>query len=734
MRHFFIILLILFCANYSLKAWDHNILINTKNTSLLLAADEGGELRFAYYGDKINSKQINQIHDAWIGLNRPAYPAFGSESNRLSALQIVHSDGNLSLDLVVDDIEVGQNNKNEVTTIKLKDKVYPFEVKIKYEAHYDQDVIETWTEIKHNEKRSIIMKRFDSGFMPIRIGNVWISHLHGNWISETSVTTEMLTPGMKEIKNIDGARNAQGDHPEIMFSLDGLPKENSGRIIGAALCWSGNYKLRIDTDNNFTHNFFAGINDEISEYKLDPKKIFSTPKLAFTYTQEGLGGASRNFHRWARSGMIHAGEKLRDIVLNSWEGAYFDIDEEKMHQMMKDFASMGGELFVMDDGWFGDKYPRDNDHGSLGDWVVNKRKLPNGIEGLITEAKKQGLKFGIWIEPESMNSLSELYEKHPEWAIQIPNRPARYGRGGSQLLLDLSNPEVQDFVFSIVDDLMTKHHEIAYIKWDANASLMNYGSTYLPADKQSHLYIDYHLGLQKVIERIRSKYPDLVMQACGGGGGRTSYGIMPGFDEFWVSDNTDALQRIFIQWGTSYFYPSMAMAQHVSASPNHQTGRMIPIKYRFDVAMTGRLGMEIQPKDMTDSEKEFAKQAISTYKQIRPVIQFGDLYRLISPYDKCGVSSLMYCTPQKNRAVFFAYKMEHFAFQAIPRFRMAGLDPDKYYRIQELNVPSGENPCHLNNKIISGRILLNTGIEITLDKEYSSRVLELVEINRSEVE
>lgn len=230
------------------------------------------------------------------------------------------------------------------------------------------------------------------------------------------------------------------------------------------------------------------------------------------------------------------------------------------------------------------------------------------------------------------------------------------------------------------------------------------------------------------MERIRAKYPDVVIQACGSGGGRVSYGVMPYFDEFWVSDNTDALQRLFIQWGTSYFYPSIAMAQHVSASPNHQTGRVVPLKFRFDVAMTGRLGMEIQPKNMTDEEKEFSKKAIAAYKSIRPVIQYGDLYRLISPYDRKGVTSLMYTTEDKSRAVFFVYKMEQFVNQILPRIRMAGLDPKKNYKIRELNVALGAAPCFLNDCVFSGALLMNTGIEVQLEREYASWVLELTEV------
>lgn len=713
-------------ASSPLYAWEKDVLVSTSNTSLLLSAPEGGELQIAYYGDKIKPAEIAQVYQAGLAMNRPAYPVFGIECMNEAALLVQHPDGNMSLDMAVTDVATQTNGDAELTIVTMKDKVYPFTVKVNYKAYKNSDIIETWTEISHEEKKPVVLKQFDSGYLPIRMGDVWISHLHGAWADEGKVTAEALTPGMKVIKNKDGVRNSQNDHAEVMFSLDGKPQENAGRVIGAALCWSGNYKLRIDTDNNRLHQFFAGINEEASEYKLAPKETFVTPELALTYSNEGLSGASRNFHHWALNGKLHNGKAQRDILLNSWEGVYFDVNEAGMDQMMDDIASMGGELFVMDDGWFGEKYPRKNDHSSLGDWGVDKNKLPNGVGGLVQAAKKHGVKFGIWIEPEMTNTVSELYEKHPDWIICQKNRQPRTGRGGTQLVLDVSNPKVQDFIFGVVDNLMTENPEIAYIKWDANMTLANYGSSYLTADKQSHLYIDFHRGLRKVLERIRAKYPDLVMQACASGGGRATYGLLPYFDEFWVSDDTDALQRVYMQWGTSYFFPAAAMASHVSAAPNHQTGRIIPIKFRFDVAMTGRLGMEIQPKNMTDAEKEFSKKAIENYKSIRPVVQQGDLYRLISPYDKKGVASLMYCTPGKDRAVFFAYKMEHFYNQSLPRFRMAGLKADKLYKITELNV-SGQ-PIELSGKAISGAILMNEGVELPLWGEYSSRVLELTEV------
>lgn len=729
-KHFVLLLLGFLSVATMLRAQENNLLISTDHSSLILNAEKGKQLRFLYYGERIGQEQISQMLDAGIATNYPAYPAFGTSTFELAALQAVQADGCQTLDLIVDRVDTVEEKDATLTTITLKDRLYPFTVALNYRVLTHLDLIETWAEYTNNAKKAVVLKRFDSAHFAIRRGDVWISTLHGQWGAEAQLVSEPLLSGMKVIKNMDGVRNGLGDRPEVMFSLDGKPQENSGRVIGAVLCWAGRSKIRIDMDDitgSNVYRVFAGMNEEASEYKLEAKEHFVTPRLALTYSTEGVGGASRNFHRWARAGKVHGCDKPRDILLNSWEGVYLDIKEPEMGQMMSDIASMGGELFVMDDGWFGDKYRRIKDNSSLGDWVVDTKKLPHGIKGLTDTARKYGIKFGIWIEPEFTNTTSELIEKHPDWVLQSGKRELQCGRGGTQVALDLCNPAVQNFVFNLVDTLLTNYPDIAYIKWDANGEIKNFGSTYLPQDKQSHIYIDYHRGLLNVLERIRAKYPDVVIQACGSGGGRVSYGVMPYFDEFWVSDDTDALQRLFIQWGTSYFYPSIAMAQHVSASPNHQTGHVLPIKFRFDVAMTGRLGMEMQPSKMSEAEREFSKRAIATYKEIRPVIQNGDQYRLISPYDRKGVASLMYVSPDKSRAVFFAYKMEHFMCQLLPRVRMAGLDPDKSYHLRELNVPSGSKPCRMDGKTFTGAFLMNVGFELDLGHEYASRVFELTE-------
>lgn len=711
----------------SLFAQDY--LVSTPNTSLLIKATPGETVKIQYYGSKIENSDIQGIYDAGMVFNADSYPAFGLQTMGEKAIAATQPDGNMSLDLKIEQVKQYPTKDGEVTEILLKDKVYPFEIKQYYKAYQGTDIISTWIEIMNNGKKSVTLYRFVSAYLPVQRGDNWLTHFHGHWGAENMLEEEKLTNGQKVISNKDGMVNTETDNPSFMLSIDGKPQEEYGHILGGTLAWTGNYLLKMDITNTKL-NIIAGINEENSHYKLEPKETFKTPEFAMTYSTSGKGGVSRAFHRWARMYKLSHGNVERDILLNSWEGVYFKVNQEGMDQMMKSFSALGGELFVMDDGWFGNKYSRDRGDSSLGDWTVNKKKLPLGIEGLIASAKKHKIKFGLWIEPEMSNTKSELFEKHPEWILQCKNRPLSTGRGGTQIVLDLTNPEVQDFVFSVIDNLMTHYPEIAYMKWDANSCMLDYGSPYLPKEKQSHLYIEYHRGLNNVLERIRAKYPQLILQACAGGGGRINYGILPYFDEFWTSDDTDALQRVYLQWGVSCFYPAIAMAAHVSADKNHQTGRYLPLKFRFDVAMSGRLGMEMQPEDMTEADKEFTQRAIQAYKGIRPIVQFGDLYRLISPYENKGVASLMYVVPEKDRAVFYAYKMNHFINMTIPNVKMNGLDPQKKYQLIDLTPLSKNKPCSLHNKIISGKILMEKGIALQtlLKNEYSSIALELQEV------
>jgi alpha-galactosidase len=430
---------------------------------------------------------------------------------------------------------------------------------------------------------------------------------------------------------------------------------------------------------------------------------------------------SRNFHDWARRHALAHGDRLNPVLLNSWEGAYFTFDEKTLTGMIDAAADFGIEMFVLDDGWFGNKYPRDNDKAGLGDWQVNVKKLPRGVGYLANYAVNKGIRFGIWIEPEMVNPKSELAEKHPDWVVKSGKREMPTMR--NQWLLDLTNPAVQDFVVKTFDEVIALSPNISYIKWDANRHVENVGSDYLPADRQTHFWYDYVQGLYSAYERVRAKYPDIEIQLCASGGGRLDFGALKYHDEFWASDNTNALDRVFIQYGTNMIYPAQATASHVSASPNHQTGMTIPLKFRFDVAMSGRLGMELQPKDINGDDYEFAKQAIRDYKLIRPIVQMGDLYRLASPYDENGYASLMYISKDKEQSVFFAYSLKYHSRTSYFATKLKGLNLAKQYKITELNKSAGRSSFYGDGKTFSGEYLMNVGLSLRIIKPFESIAL-----------
>ena len=660
--------------------------------------------------------------DTELWRERMEYPAFDGRTFENVSLK-----ADVPLNLRTKDVRV-QGQQAEIT---LADEVSVMEVRLIYRVFEDCDVIQKHARLTANAP--IRLTRMDSGacLLPHE-AKPWTAHyVVGAWAGEFRRRTAKLEEGELRLQSV---RGMSGPHMNPFLIAANSEDEETGEAYGVALGWSGCWQITASSTVFGNHRITAGLNDADLVCPMGRGECFETPPMVLCMSAEGMGALSRRMHDFERN-HLKPNRPPRRVLYNSWEATQFDVRADAQMRLAERAARMGVELFVVDDGWFGDKYPRNKDNSSLGDWMVDARKLPRGIEGLIADANKHGIKFGIWIEPEMANTTSELYEKHPEWVLKAPNREIVLGRGGTQVVLDLSNSEVQDFIFGIVDNLMTTYPEIDYIKWDANMSILNHGSQYLPSDQQSHMYIEYHEGFKKVCERIRAKYPDLTLQACASGGGRANYGVMPYFDEFWVSDNTDALQRIYMQWGTSYFFPAIAMASHISAAPNHQTFRVIPLKYRIDVAMSGRLGMEIQPKNMTEEEKTLCRKAIADYKTIRPVVQFGDIYRLVSPYDRLGVASLMYTSPEKDKAVFYWWKTEHFVNQHLPRVKMNGLSPDKKYRVCELNRIDNE-PLAFEGKAFTGEYLMANGLEIPYNhivdyhkqNDYSSRVLYLEEV------
>ena len=730
MKHIFrwILCLLVLLPSLGFSATDQLIQIKTQNTVMVIQSSPNKDLRFLYWGDQLNAG------DSFTqGLNAQgeisAYPAYGGRVNINPALKLTHIDGLLTTELGFQSVEHKSldNNVSE-TIIKMKDLLYDFVVNIHYTAYFDQDVITQYVTLENNEKGQVAVEQVASSFLPIYANQYYLTHFYGSWAHEFMMEEEQLTHGIKKIESLKGVRTTQTDNPSFLLALNHKAQENEGEVYGGALAWSGNYTLSFQEDPSGRMNIVSGINPFASTIKLEKGETFATPKMILSYSDCGKGQISRNFHNWAREyGMTH-GSELNPTVLNSWEGVYFSFDEKSIKGLIDDAASMGVEMFVLDDGWFGNKYPRNNDKAGLGDWQVNHKKLPKGIGDLADYAVNKGVKFGIWIEPEMVNPKSELAENHPDWIVQSGKREKYQQR--NQWLLDLSNPKVQDYVYSVFDEVMKMSSNISYIKWDANRHVDNVGSTYLPADKQTHFWYDYTQGLYSVYQRIRENYPDVIIQDCSSGGGRVDFGAMKYHDEFWASDNTNALDRIFIQYGTNTFFPAMATASHVSTAPNHQTGMVLPLKFRFDVASTGRLGMELQPKDIPAQELPFAKAALKTYKEIlRPIVMKGDLYRLISPYDNDGSwYSILYVSKDKKESAYFTYNLKTQGRETHLCSKLRGLDPNKTYRIEELN-KAKRGYFAGDGKTFTGDYLMKVGIPINFYFPYESCVLHLVAVN-----
>jgi alpha-galactosidase len=689
------------------------ITVSTARSALRLAVAPDGRLYELGYG---SAGRVANVPSRTPAREDEFQPPSGNGFISEPALQVVHADGNTSTDLVYQSHETAQESPGvTVTRILLKDRYYPFYVTLGLRAFRDEDVIEQWMEVRHTEAKPVVLARFASSAPVLKADSYYLTQLQGDYAREAELVEERLTPGIKVLDSKLGVRADQMRNPSFILSLDGPAKEEEGEALGGSLEWSGSFQLAFEVDWEKRLRVLAGINPFASEYRLKPDTVFRTPGMLWTWSDAGKGQVSRNLHRWARRYAIRDGDEPRPILLNNWEATYFDFDEQKIVSLFDGAKELGVDLFLLDDGWFGNKYPRNNDRAGLGDWEVNRAKLPHGLGYLAQQAKAREIGFGIWIEPEMVNPKSELFEKHPEWAIQQPHRELQFGR--NQLVLDLSRPAVRDFVWGALDRTLGTPG-VGYVKWDANRYLTQPGSTYLGPEHQQELTIDYQWALYDIMRKMATKYPDIVAMLCSGGSGRVDYGSLRYFDTFWPSDNTDPLQRIYIQWGFSQVFPAIATSNHVTDKGNR------PVKFALDVAMTGALGVDRDVSKMTPEERAAVKAGIEVYRdRVRDVVMQGDLYRLESPYGHRR-AALDYVSSDRDRAVLFVYQLGETALGPVkPR----GLDPAKRYRVRELNLPAGaRSRVRLNNQLVDGATLMQEGIPSPLQHAVESSVIELV--------
>ena len=623
------------------------------------------------------------------------YLAFGQlipqeqrEIVKYGGLQAIHADGAVTLRLKetkrTDVKEAGARH----VVMTLRDEYYPLEIVRHVRQWDDCAAVETWAEVRHDEPAPVKLLKMDSvaAAVPVKAETVKVLSLTGRWAWEANVSEAPVANGqIVQLCSKAGTRDAWESNAGMMVSFGSDVTETSGKVLGVALEWTGATERSVRRDwNGATTEIFAGVGLPTGPYTLDPGVAIELPRAILVWSEKGRGEVSRQYHRWARNHLMPHGRELHPVLLNSWEGSYFSFTEKTLTDMMDGVKEMGGEMFVLDDGWFGwGEYARDQknkDRVGLGDWSVNPEKLPRGRGGLADEANRRGLKFGLWVEPEMTNVKSHLADAHPDWILREANRPLVLGRGGTQVVLDCCNPAVRDNIFGQLDKVYADIPTLAYVKWDSNQNIVNPGSTWLKADRQPNLWFDYTKGLYELLARFQAKRPDVMVQACASGGGHMDFGFLRYADEFWTSDDTDPLRRVFIQWGASQFYPACAMACHVTASPNHQTKRETPLKYRFDVAMTGRMGFELHPINLKPEELAFAKRSVAEYKSIRATVQQGDLYRLASPYEN-DYAALLYVNGDRSQAAVFALGLDRETASA-GRLKLDGLDPAATYCIR----------------------------------------------------
>lgn len=690
--------------------------IATDHVCWFLQAEPGRPLQQNGFGSKFSSAP-----------GQPAilpYPLRGATNFMLDEnLRIVQADGAHTVELVCDRVEVRMLAEGvRENRFFLIDRSYPVRAEYVVVAYQKEDVIKAHLELINEGKEPVTLLNRDSAFVAFDLkSDAYLTSFSGEWAREmTGYREEKVISGITKRQHRGAVRTAWPEWAGFFLSLDGEAKEDSGEVFAAALAWTGSWQYKVslipETSWHTRPELFISAGVQEDPVRLEAGARYVTPELVMTYSRQGKGQASRNLHRYLKRDGIWNPDAQRRIVLNSWEGVYFTFDENKIISMMDGAAALGVEMFVLDDGWFGNgKFQRNGDNAGLGDWQVNREKLPGGLERLIDAAEARGLEFGLWVEPEMVNPVSNLFETHPDWAMEVPNRDRYTAR--NQYVLDLSQPEVEAFVYDTVAGILKEHPRIHYIKWDHNCVGLNLGSPKLK-DNQGALSDLHTQAYYRIMEKLRTNFPNVTFQLCASGGGRVDYGSMRYNEEFWASDETNAIKRIPIQWGFSHFFPSCAIASHIGRYGDGD------FKLRTDVAMTGRLGVELSPDAITPEQREIVRRGIAAYKTIRPLLHASELYRGQSPYES-ALTELTFVKPDKSEAVFFAFMRENPEQPFTRKLKLSGLDPEAAYQYEEINP---DVTPRFSPATKSGRELMEEGIEITFPAKPASAVALLKKV------
>lgn len=650
------------------------------------------------------------------------YPAHGNSDFRVPAVQIQLENGTTVSDFRYSNHRiyggktpleglpatyVESDDEAQSLEIELVDELTGLKVILTYTVFEQTNALTRSVRFVNGGSQSIKLLRALSANVDFRSCEYDLLHLSGTWAKERNIVKRPLVMGTQLIDSRRGASSHQHNPFVALLSKDAT--EDNGEVFGFNLVYSGNFVAQVEVDQFSNTRVGIGINPFDFTWLLEPGEAFQAPEVVMVYSRNGLGDMSRTYHKLYRTRLARGEyrDKERPILVNNWEATYFDFNADKIEQIATKGHELGIELFVLDDGWFGH---RDDDTTSLGDWFVDKKKLPDGIEDVAKRVTDLGMKFGLWFEPEMISEDSELYKKHPDWCLHVPGRTRSTGR--DQLILDLSRSEVCDAVVDMLSEVLSSA-PISYVKWDMNRHQTEVGSAELSADRQRETAHRYMLGLYDMMERLTQKFPYILFESCSGGGGRFDPGMLYYMPQTWTSDNTDAVCRLKIQYGTSLVYPISSMGSHVSAIPNHQVHRMESLKMRGDVAMSGNFGYELDLTQMPLDEQELVKEQVDFYKQIRPLIQFGEYYRLLSPFEG-NETAWMFVSEDQSEALvaYFRVLAEPNAPESFVRLK--GLHPEFDYEVSEQNVSFG------------GDELMNVGIAVpTLHGDYQSMVWKL---------
>ena len=623
------------------------------------------------------------------------YPTTGSGDYRIAGLEATHADGStvLGLRYTGHRILAGKpavplgagrlpvtyveaDDEADTLEIDLIDAVSGLQVELRYSIFRARPVVSRSATIRNGGTGTVRVRSAMSAVLDLPDARWDLLQLSGAWARETHPVTRRLRPGRQAVGSDRGQSSHQ--HNPFIALVRPTTTEATGEAYGLNLVYSGNFLAEAEVDPFSTTRLRIGISPNTFTWTLEPGATFVTPEAVLAYTDEGLGGLSDALHGLYRERLARGvwRDRLRPVLLNNWEATYFAFDESKLVAIATSARDLGIELFVLDDGWFG---ARDDDTTSLGDWVVDQRKLPNGLAGVARRVEELGLRFGLWIEPEMISQRSRLFEAHPDWAIGVPGRPRTESR--QQLVLDMSRPDVVDHLEAVLSDVL-RNAPISYIKWDMNRNITEPYSSALPPDRQGEFFHRYVLGVYDLYARLTSAFPEILFESCSGGGGRFDPGLLAFAPQAWTSDDTDAVERLKIQWGTSIAYPLSSMGAHVAAVPNHQTGRITPIETRAAVAFFGAFGYELDPTALSAADRAAVAAQVAFYKAHRELFQRGRFVRLRSPFGDDGDrSAWMVVAPDRSRAVVGLYQVLNHPVPPAERLRLRGLDPGRTYRV-----------------------------------------------------